>query len=310
MAKTEQKMDISIAPSVRDTGMRSRSAIFVPKYSLYGEVSPQGGWFVNVEPLETRASAENWKIEPHTHPKFTQVVYISKGKGVMTIDGDVLSFGSSSVLVVPPFHIHSIHYERPARGWVVTIENGYLAELVARAPELRSVLGVGDVSKISREASAKVAGSVERLKAELEGIRCGRLIGAEVELLQILLTLLRETGFERTVETLRRNDLVDRYLNAVETRFRDQPDVAEFANDLGVSISQLRLACKARTGSSPLAILHDRILAEAKRCLTYSTLSVAETGYRLGFSDAAYFSRFFTGKIGLAPSEFRRTRAR
>ena len=310
MAKTEQKMDISIAPSVRGTGMRSRSAIFVPKYSLYGEASPRGGWFVNVEPLETRASAESWKIEPHTHPKFTQFVFVSEGKGVMTIDGDVLSFGSSSVLVVPPFHIHSIHYEKPSRGWVVTIENGYLAELVARAPELRSVLGVGDVSKISRKASAKVAGSVERLQAELEGIRRGRLIGAEVELLQILLTLLRETGFERTVEPLRRNDLVDRYLNAVETRFRDQPDVAEFANDLGVSISQLRLACKARTGSSPLAILHDRILAEAKRCLTYSTLSVAETGYRLGFTDAAYFSRFFTGKIGLALSEFRRTRAR
>ena len=308
MAKTEQKMDISIAPLAG--GMRSRSAILVPKYSLYGEASPHGGWFVNVEPLEARAGAENWKIEPHTHPKFTQVIFVSKGEGVITMDGDVLSFGSSSVLVVPPFHIHSIYYESPARGWVVTIENGYLAELVARAPELRSVLGAGDVAKISHEASVKVASSVKRLKGELEGTRCGRLIGAEVELLQILLTLLRETSDQKTVEPLERNDLVDRYLNAVETRYRDQPDVAEFATDLGVTIPQLRLACKARTGSSPLAILHDRILAEAKRCLTYSTLSVAETGYRLGFTDAAYFSRFFTGKIGLPPSQFRRARAR
>jgi AraC family transcriptional activator of pobA len=47
-------------------------------------------------------------------------------------------------------------------------------------------------------------------------------------------------------------------------------------------------------------------LLEAKRALTYSDATVAEIGYSLGFSDPAYFSRFFTKRAGSSPSRFRR----
>ena len=288
---------------------RSRSAVAVPTYSLYGEEPRHCGWFVNVESLDLRAREQNWTIDPHTHPRFTQLVFVGNGGGEMTIDGDVFAFAAPAVLTVPPFHIHSFKYEQSTEGWVVTIENDFFAELLARAPELRSVMGKGGVSNLSSRVFARLQGSIAALRSEVEGDRRGRLVGAEVQLLNILLTLLRERPAAVEDANPGRAEVVDRFLTNVEKRFRDQPDLGEFADDLGVTLAQLRLACKARTGLSPLAIVHDRILAEAKRCLTYSTLSVAEIGYRLGFADAAYFSRFFAGKVGLPPTEFRRSRA-
>ena len=69
--------------------------------------------------------------------------------------------------------------------------------------------------------------------------------------------------------------------------------------------AQLRSACKTTLGLSPLAILHDRIVAEAKRSLIYTTMSIADIGYALGFEDAAYFTRFFTRLLGVTPTKFR-----
>jgi len=49
----------------------------VPRYTLYGDVAATREWFVNVESLDQRASALNWSIEPHTHPRFTQLVFVA-----------------------------------------------------------------------------------------------------------------------------------------------------------------------------------------------------------------------------------------
>jgi AraC family transcriptional activator of pobA len=53
-------------------------------------------------------------------------------------------------------------------------------------------------------------------------------------------------------------------------------------------------------------MLDQRAMLEAQRSLLYSSLSVAEIGYGLGFEDPAYFSRFFARHAGLSPVAFRK----
>ncbi|MFC6262044.1 helix-turn-helix domain-containing protein [Flavobacterium panici] len=45
---------------------------------------------------------------------------------------------------------------------------------------------------------------------------------------------------------------------------------------------------------------------EAKRLFTYTTLSIKEIAYELGFRDAGHFSRFFKNATNLKPSDFRK----
>jgi AraC family transcriptional activator of pobA len=60
------------------------------------------------------------------------------------------------------------------------------------------------------------------------------------------------------------------------------------------------------TGKPPTRLVHDRLLLEAKRSLTYTNMTIAETAYDLGFTDPAYFSRFFSERVGESPAAFRR----
>ncbi len=79
-----------------------------------------------------------------------------------------------------------------------------------------------------------------------------------------------------------------------------------YAKDLGVSVEQLNRSCRAAASRSPMRIVHDRLLSEARRSLIYTCMTVQEIGFSLGFADPAYFTRFFTQREGCSPSHFRR----
>jgi AraC family transcriptional activator of pobA len=305
MAETENRMDFSPDADVR---VGSVSATSVPRYVLYGDSAPRPDWFVNVEPLEQRCEKDGWLIAPHTHPRFTQLVLVEHGGGETTMEGDTLHFRRGSVVVVPPYRIHGFRYAEATQGWVLTIENNYLAELLQRAPELKAVLQEPGVFDVGEAVLDPISANLEVLAAELAAGREGKAIAAEIQLLSILLNLLRHWPSDALagLSLVSRADLVTRFKEIVERTYREQRPLTEVASELGVSVSQLRAACKSATGMSPLEIVHDRILSEARRSLAYTTMNVSEIGYWLGFSEAGYFSRFFQKSTGIAPSEYRR----
>jgi AraC family transcriptional activator of pobA len=57
---------------------------------------------------------------------------------------------------------------------------------------------------------------------------------------------------------------------------------------------------------SALELIHERLLLEAKRNLIYTSTSISELSYAIGFSDPAYFTRFFKKATGEAPKAFRK----
>jgi AraC-like DNA-binding protein len=88
--------------------------------------------------------------------------------------------------------------------------------------------------------------------------------------------------------------------------FRDRVSVKGYAELLGVTRARLNDACVRVAGSPPQAMLHARLIDEARRRLDQSGLSVEQVAYSLGFRDPAYFNRFFTRLTGLTPGEFKK----
>ena len=62
---------------------------------------------------------------------------------------------------------------------------------------------------------------------------------------------------------------------------------------------------KNSTHSTPLQIINDRIVLEAKRQLQHTSLNIKEISYNLGFEDPSYFVKFFKRQTGYLPSDFR-----
>lgn len=82
--------------------------------------------------------------------------------------------------------------------------------------------------------------------------------------------------------------------------------MADYADLLGVAPKTLSNKFNRLDLMQPNDLIKDRIMLEAKRLLSYSSLSVKEIAYQLGYDDPAYFNRLFTKKTGDTPSNFKK----
>lgn len=309
MSEIENSLDFSLNDTGSDeTAVGSVSAASVPRYVLYGETGARADWFVNVERLDERCRERGWEIKPHTHPHFLQIGVCTEAGGEITLEGQVHPFRPGSVMVVPPYRIHGFRYEPNANGWMLTVEKGYLEDLLVRAPVLKGLLDAPRLFDLAEPALSRIGDEFVQLREEMAEQRHGRAIAAEIHLQAILLQMLRHCPESSVTSPAAgsRYDTVERFKALVEARYRQQPLLPDMAATLGVSVSQLRLACNEVTGLSPNALIHARTVAEAKRCLAYTGMTISELSDWLGFSDVAYFSRFFTRKVGETPSGYRR----
>lgn len=94
---------------------------------------------------------------------------------------------------------------------------------------------------------------------------------------------------------------VERFTRLIELHYREGLRIGKFAERLGVSHGHLHEACVRIGGVTPLAMLHERILEEARARLRQNEMSLEQVGYSLGFRDPGYFNRFFKRITGQSP---------
>ena len=100
---------------------------------------------------------------------------------------------------------------------------------------------------------------------------------------------------------------VQRFRQLVELHYREGLRIDAFASRLGVTRAHLHDACLRATGRTPLALLHERLLAEARARLEQTDLSVEQVGYGIGFRDPGYSNRFFRRLSGQSHGAYRRS---
>ncbi|MBL0929291.1 MAG: helix-turn-helix domain-containing protein, partial [Alphaproteobacteria bacterium] len=81
--------------------------------------------------------------------------------------------------------------------------------------------------------------------------------------------------------------------------------LTDFPRALGVSTTHLTRTCRQIVGRSATQIMQERLMIEARRDLVYTALSISQIAFQLGFSDPAYFSRFFATHAGTSPKTYR-----
>lgn len=134
------------------------------------------------------------------------------------------------------------------------------------------------------------------------------------EMLQVLLKRLiiittrmaREQYIRDKALTSDKLDLVRKYNMLVEAHFRKEKQVKFYAEKLYKSPKTLSNVFALYNHKSPLLIIQERVLMEAKRLLFYTEKTSKEIAYELGFEDASHFSKFFKKHTGQAPTDFKK----
>lgn len=99
--------------------------------------------------------------------------------------------------------------------------------------------------------------------------------------------------------------IVQEFNLLVEQHFRKQHAVQFYAEMLAKSSKTLSNLFSVYNDKSPLQVIHNRIMWQAKRLMHYTDKSVKEIAHELGFDDAAHFSRFFKNLTGMNPTSFK-----
>jgi AraC family transcriptional activator of pobA len=147
---------------------------------------------------------------------------------------------------------------------------------------------------------------VIRLERELGWRAPGHDMMVEALLASMLVDLARLTPTrDDAAASSGEAELVARFRNLLERVYRQRMTVGDYVKALGVSETRLRTACRNVAGSSPVRMATERVMAEARRMLVYSSMTVGETAEALGFDDPAYFTRLFTQTVGLSPRAYR-----
>ncbi|TCK67686.1 AraC family transcriptional regulator [Winogradskyella wandonensis] len=100
-------------------------------------------------------------------------------------------------------------------------------------------------------------------------------------------------------------DLLRSFNFLVEQHFRNEHSVGFYADKLHKSPKTLSNTF-AKLNQSPLQIIHERIILEAKRLLIYTDKPAKEIAYEIGFDDASHLSRLFKKHTSQSPSEFKK----
>ena len=93
----------------------------------------------------------------------------------------------------------------------------------------------------------------------------------------------------------------------VDMNFRELKTVKEYANLLHKSPKTLSNLFSKIGENTPLQIIHERIILEARKLLTYTEKSVNEIAFELGFEEPATFFKMFKKLMNDSPQNFRNT---
>ena len=81
--------------------------------------------------------------------------------------------------------------------------------------------------------------------------------------------------------------------------------VESLASEVAMSRSRFSNRFSSLVGSGPMAYLSDWRLQKAISMLDRSRMSIQEISNKTGYQSPSAFTRAFTGKFGLSPSEHR-----
>jgi AraC-like DNA-binding protein len=112
---------------------------------------------------------------------------------------------------------------------------------------------------------------------------------------------------EGFIETTKNSkiDLLREFNMLVESYFKTEHSVSFYADKLFKSPKTLSNTF-SKLNTSPLQIIHERIVLEAKRLLIYTDKTAKEIAYDVGFEDASHLSRLFRKHTTLSPSDFKK----
>ena len=285
----------------------------IPTFKLYGE---DRDWptpdLLHWESIAQRSRQHDWVIKPHRHGNLQQLIYIENGITRARLDGLQISIDTPTLLVIPQLTVHGFEFSPGTSGHVLTLAAPLLQKFLSNLGGQTSGLQSIGVISPQGEEKHRLDHLLALIAGEYQGFHVYRDIMLQNLTNQLLVWVARQQAQGGSVS----NNTMDKgkqhyiqFQQLVEQHYREHQPLDFYAAKLKISTPHLNSICRQVAAVSALRVIHERVLLEARRDLVYTAYSVREISDGLGFSEPAYFTRFFKRLQKISPQTFRRQEA-
>ncbi|MFE7383628.1 AraC family transcriptional regulator [Streptomyces zhihengii] len=250
---------------------------------------------------------------PHRHT-FWEIVHVTGGTGAHVVDLARWELAPPHLCVIAPGQVHHWEDVRRLDGSVVLFTDGFLRDHPGDRDLLR---GLGERPWLTLDEAGH--SDVTRLVAELAD-EYGRGARGFDSVLRALLHVLVVRASRMPVSAApppgdrpapsagpgRAGAVAAEFVRLIGGADPELWSVGACAGRIGVTAGYLTEAVKTATGRTPGELVRAARTHEAQRLLARTDMSVRQVAGRVGFSDPAYFCRFFRRETGVSPGDFRR----
>lgn len=252
---------------------------------------------------------------PHRHDDFYEILFLTQGEGVHTIDFQHHQIKPFSIFFLSPGQIHELELSEDVKGFIFLFTSSFyhfnktdpykLFELPFFYNLSEEMLPIYLGNEIERQifiAFFQKAITENQLKLpDYEEV-----IRALLDLILIQSKRIYQVG-TMNEQTHKGRILVKRFKQLIEEKCQENLSVKQYADLLTITPNHLSETVRNVMGRTSTDLINDRMLMEIKRYLTHTDLGISEIAYKLNFSDQSYFSKYFKKLTKFSPLEFRKS---
>lgn len=237
----------------------------------------------------------------HRHTYF-ELMFFETGGGIQVIDLKEYPVESYSCYIIHPKQIHLLKRAPGSKGCVIQFDEHILSSLkLLTLLEGRLWQGSGvSFFENDKDLFDNFSKIIDLFNSNSDIKKTSN--ERDINLLHVLLFDLFSKS-ENYLSVDATSDNFNRFLQLVNDHFINQHSVQFYLRTLGLNEKKLGALSKTHLGLTPLKVIHQRLLLEAKRLLLFKEESHKEIAYALGFDSPSSFSSFIKLKTGKTPSD-------
>ncbi|PVD53609.1 AraC family transcriptional regulator [Terrimonas sp.] len=264
-------------------------------------------WFGSLERI-----LEHHPFLEHPHKQlFYMLLFVEKANGSVIIDNATIRLDEAKVICIKPNSVFSLDINRTARGFAICFTESFFslrynnnvlyqfsflkknAESYVRLTLKQTERWNNILQLMQEETSAEQKGVEKVLRSYLN---------------ILLYDLDRKFHKHAAAEKVNSKDeKIILFEKLLEENYTAQKTPSFYAKRLHITTNYLNKLCHDYRGVTGGELIRKRITIEAQRLLHYTSLSVAEVAYKLGFESPSYFITFFKKNTGTTPEYFRKS---
>lgn len=237
-----------------------------------------------------------------------EMLLIQKGKGALQLDGQEHLLAENSTWCIFPGRFRKLHFSPGTEGYYISfaieflkLSEGYnsstawLEQYSNVAADILYKETVPELEAIARKMKWEYSNYFDKRRDLLKG------------LLNIFLLYFSRNLNKQPVNESpnREKELVNKFIGLLKKHFQKKKFVNDYASLLSVTPNYLNRTVKKITGHPTSYHIQQQIVLEAKRQAIYSSESMKQIAYGLGFDNPAHFSKFFKNNCGVNFTEFK-----